>query len=64
MRKNPLKKASPDLVKVTHYIRRDHVIALDRVKAKRLRAGARLGEVDKSRLIREAIDLLIKQEGV
>lgn len=64
MPKGPRKRASPDLVKVTHYITRDHVIALDRVRAKRLQAGAKLGDVDKSRLIREAIDLLIKREGV
>lgn len=64
MPRQPKKKAGPDMVKVTHYVKRDHVIALDRVRAKRLQAGARLGDVDKSKLIREAIDLLIKKERV
>ena len=64
MGKNPRKRPSSDLVKVTHYVTREHVIALDRVRAKRLQAGARLGDVDKSRLIREAIELLIKQERI
>jgi hypothetical protein len=49
-------------IKVTHYIRRDQVGALDRIRAKRLEAGAELKEVDKSSLLREAIDLLVKQQ--
>lgn len=51
-------------LKVTHYIRRDQVGALDRIRAKRLEAGAELKDVDKSSLMREAIDLLVKQEKV
>ena len=51
-------------IKVTHYIRRDQVGALDRIRAKRLEAGAELKDVDKSSLLREAIDLLVKQEKV
>ena len=51
-------------IKVTHYIRRDQVGALDRIRAKRLEAGAELRDVDKSCLMREAIDLLVKQEKV
>ena len=51
-------------IKVTHYIRRDQVGALDRIRAKRLEAGAELKDVDKSSLMREAIDLLVKQEKV
>ena len=51
-------------IKVTHYIRRDQVGALDRIRAKRLEAGAELKDVDKSSLMREAIDLLVKQENV
>ncbi len=53
-----------DKIKVTHYIRRDQVGAMDRIRAKRLEAGAELKDVDKSRLMREAIDLLVKQEKV
>ena len=51
-------------IKVTHYIRRDQVGAMDRIRAKRLEAGAELKDVDKSSLMREAIDLLVKQEKV
>ena len=51
-------------IKVTHYIRRDQVGGLDRIRAKRLEAGAELKDVDKSSLLREAIDLLVKQEKV
>jgi hypothetical protein len=51
-------------IKVTHYIRRDQVGAMDRIRAKRLEAGAELRDVDKSCLLREAIDLLVKQEKV
>ncbi len=51
-------------IKVTHYIRRDQVGAMDRIRAKRLEAGAELRAVDKSCLMREAIDLLVKQEKV
>ena len=61
------KKAKPnsaDMIKVTHYIRRDQVGAIDRIRAKRLESGMALGEVDKSSLLREAIDLLVKQESV
>jgi hypothetical protein len=62
------KRATPEdqgeYVKVTHYIRLDQVPALDRPRAKRLSAGRKLGEVDKSSLMREAIDMLLKKEGV
>ena len=50
--------------KVTLYLSLDHIFALDRVRTKRLREGAELGDVDKSKLIREAIDLLVKKEKV
>ncbi len=58
------KATDADLVKVTHYITTDQIIAIDRIRAKRLKAGKKLGEVDKSSLMREALDLLIKTEGV
>ena len=57
-------KSKADKIKVTHYIRRDQVGAMDRIRAKRLEAGAELRDVDKSSLMREAIDLLVKQEKV
>ncbi len=57
-------KPKADKIKVTHYIRRDQVGAMDRIRAKRLEAGAELRDVDKSCLMREAIDLLVKQEKV
>jgi hypothetical protein len=50
--------------KITMYLSLDHILALERVRTKRLQAGADLGSVDKSKLIREAIDTLIKTEGV
>jgi hypothetical protein len=53
-----------DMVKCTYYIERKHFILLDRIRAKRLEAGAKPGDVDKSRLVREAIELLAKQEKV
>ena len=58
------KATEEELVKVTHYITVSQMLALDRVRAKRIIKGARLGQVDKSRLIREALDLLIEKEGV
>ena len=58
------KSDSSNKIKVTHYIRRNQVGSLDRIRAKRLEAGAELKDVDKSSLIREAIDLLAKQEKV
>ena len=54
----------PKKIKVTHYITMDQVLAMDRIRAKRIGEGKSLGEVDKSRLMREALDLLIKQENV
>lgn len=53
-----------DMIKVTHYVTKQHVIGIDRVRAKRLEAGARLSDVDKSSLMREALDLLLEREGV
>lgn len=58
------KATEADLVKVTHYITTDQVIAMDRIRGKRLKAGKRLSEIDKSSIMREALDLLIKKEGV
>ncbi len=51
-------------VRQTFYIFKAQILALDRIRAKRLEAGAGFGEVDRSSLAREAIDLLIKREGV
>lgn len=51
-------------IKATFYLTTGHQITLDLIRAKRLKAGMRLGEVDKSALVREAIDLLAENEGV
>lgn len=51
-------------IKVTLYIREDQMFALEDIRRKRLKAGAKLGEIDKSKLMREAIDLLIKKEHI
>jgi hypothetical protein len=53
-----------DYIKVTNYIRRDQVGAIDRIRAKRIEGGQSPGEADKSSVIRDAIDLLSKQEKV
>ena len=50
--------------KITMYLSLDHILALERVRTKRLQEGADLGDVDKSKLIREAVDLLVEKEGV
>ena len=46
------------------FLELDQILLLERIRAKRLQEGAELGEVDKSKLIREAIELLVKHEGV
>jgi hypothetical protein len=58
------KKEKPveDNIKITLYIRSDQMFALEEIRTKRLKAGAKLGDVDKSKLMREAIDLLIRRE--
>ena len=58
------KKEKPieDNIKITLYIRSDQMFALDEIRTKRLKAGAKLGVVDKSKLMREAIDLFIRRE--
>jgi hypothetical protein len=53
-----------DRQKVTLYITKEQMFALEDIRRKRIRAGARLSEVDKSSLMREAVDLLMKKEGV
>jgi len=50
--------------KVTLYITPEQILALEDIRRKRLKAGAKLSEIDKSKLMREAIGLLIKQEGI
>lgn len=40
------------------------VPAIDRIRAKRLKTGRKLGEVDKSSLMRETFDLLTEKGGV
>jgi len=50
--------------KVTLYLDLDHILLMDEIRTKRLKAGAKLSEVEKSRLMREALELLGKQEGL
>jgi len=58
------KNAASEMIKVKFHITREQVIALDRIGAKSLQAGANLSEVDKSTLMGEAINLLVKPERV
>ena len=57
-------KPAGENIKVTLYIRPDQVFGLEDIRRKKLKAGAKLGDVDKSKLMREALDLLMKKEGV
>jgi hypothetical protein len=57
-------KATEENIKVTLYIRQDQMFGLEDIRRKKLKAGAKLGDVDKSKLMREALDLLIEREAV
>jgi hypothetical protein len=61
----PIEKGDTgERVRITHYVNRKHMLMLDRIRLKRMEEGASPSEADKSRLIREAIDLLAKQENM
>jgi len=60
----PKKERKVDLVKATFYLRPDHLILLDKIRLKRIEDGAERGEVDKSSLVREAIEILAKQHKI
>jgi len=60
----PKKKRKVGLTKGTFYIHPDHLLMLDKVRIKRIEAGAARGEVDKSSLVREAIEILAKQHKI
>ena len=62
MAKKPVKEKREDFLKISLYIRSDQMFALEDIRRKRLERGARLGDVDKSKLMREALDLLLKKE--
>ena len=49
---------------MTLYITPEQMFALEDIRRKRLRAGVKPIDTDKSKLMREAIDLLIKKEGI
>ncbi len=51
-------------IKLTLNLSRSSVAALDRIRAKRLERGASRREVQPSRLIEEAVELLKKKEGI
>ena len=55
-------KPKEDNIKVTLYITANQMFALEDIRRKRLKGGLPLGEVDKSKLMREALDLLIEKE--
>lgn len=57
-------KKKANRTKVTLYLDLDHILLMDEIRAKRLKAGASLSAVEKSRLMREALDLLGKKEGL
>jgi hypothetical protein len=48
-------KAEEGLVKATFYLTQDHIMKLERIRLARKQKGKR---IDKSALVREAIDLL------
>ena len=53
-----------DRIKATLYIYKRQMFALEDIRRKRIEGGADPGTVDKSKLMREAVDLLIKKEKV
>lgn len=64
MSKGEKKGAKEERVKMTIHLGLECFLGLDRIKAKRLRAGASLSEVSKSALIEEAVEDLLKKEKV
>ena len=67
--KKPRAKATPkinteDAVKITLYIRQDQMFSLEDIRRERIQAGTSLGAVDKSKLMREALDMFIKKNKV
>jgi hypothetical protein len=62
--KGPPKGDKNTLVKATYWIRNDQNLALDEIRLKYISEGAPRNEVDKSGLVRKALDLLIKQEKI
>lgn len=64
MQEGSEKKESEDHTKVTLYIRTDQIFALEDIRRKRIIAGAKLGNVDKPKLMREAVDLPMEKENI
>lgn len=58
------KKIEEGRHKVTMYLSTSQILSMDRIKAKRMLSGASLSDVERTKLIREGIDMLIKKEGV
>lgn len=60
-KQSPPEKTEPELnrVKATFYLNPDQVLALEELRLKRFKETG--DKVDKSQLVREAIDLLAKQ---
>ena len=48
----------------TYYIRNDQNLTLDKIRLKYISKGSPRNAVDKSSLVRKALDLLIKKEGI
>ena len=64
MEKTPPEKNKQAFVKATYYITEDQNLALDKIRLKYISEGSARNEVDKSSLVRKALDLLIKQEKI
>ena len=64
LKKKTKKPHKGDPKRMNLFLSLDEILVLERIRQKRLIEGAELGEVNKSKLIREGIELLRKQEGV
>ena len=64
MKKGSSEGDKESLVKATYYITEDQNLALDRIRLKYISGGTPRNKIDKSSLVRKALDLLIKQEKI
>ena len=60
--KSDEEETKPPREKVTLYLGVDQIRALENIRFKRIDQGVKRGEVDKSSLMREAVDMLIEKE--
>ena len=64
MKKVPPREDKKAFVKVGYYIREDQNLALDQIRLKYIKEGIPRNEIDKSSLVRKALDLFIKREKI